>query len=150
MTTSTKKQQGAIGTAEFKMVGIEILPNTITSHSLKYEKGKVAEYDLRIETNVKKENRTITAIVNVTVRLGKDVMAEYGASFIYEIVNFEETIKQHGKEFQVPTDLSIKLNEESVSTIRGLMFSHFRGTRLQATIFPVISIRQSMAAQAQK
>jgi hypothetical protein len=62
------------------------------------------------------------------------------------IENFEDTLKKdEDDKYIIPGDLEGMLKQISISTIRGFMFSEFRGTHLHKAILPIL-LSESLVA----
>ncbi len=67
------------------------------------------------------------------------IFGSLSVSCIYEILNFEEVIKvEPDEKLSIPQHLKDTLNLISTSTVRGIMFSTFKGTSLHGAILPII------------
>jgi hypothetical protein len=55
------------------------------------------------------------------------------------VENLEEFRKKDSEEFEIPEFFNTTINSISLSTIRGIMYSHFKGTFLHNTILPIVN-----------
>ncbi|MDN3656692.1 hypothetical protein QWZ08_13690 [Ferruginibacter paludis] len=56
----------------------------------------------------------------------------------FDIINFEEVIISNGDAATIPDTILETLNIITIGTMRGIMFTGFRGTWLHNSILPVI------------
>ncbi|MBU0487643.1 MAG: hypothetical protein KKA07_00070 [Bacteroidetes bacterium] len=130
---------------EMNIRGIELL-----SSSFQYPKTPNPaitnfNFSISIETRADAQKKNVFVIVHVDVN-DADQSVFLGAlsvSCIYEIKNFEEVIKidPDGK-LNMPQAMIDILNSISYSTVRGVMFSTFRGTFLHGAVLPIIDPKQ--------
>lgn len=97
--------------------------------------------DVNIQQKIIGVDRTIIVTPQVTVKLEEDnfVCSTIKVNFIYVVDNLEEFKKKDLEEFDLPDSFVITLNSISLSTIRGIMFSNFKGTFLHNTILPIVN-----------
>jgi len=125
----------------FQLKGIEI-----AEISIKYpEKQLPIECKYNFEINIHqriigKEN-TIIVTPAITVKLDEDnfICSTIKVNFIYLVENLEEFRKKNIEEFEIPEFFNTTINSISLSTIRGIMYSHFKGTFLHNTILPIVN-----------
>lgn len=107
-------------------------------------------FNICIESKADATNKLLFVIVNVDIRNGDQslILGSISVSCIYEIINFEELIKLNvdGK-FDIPQPLVEILNSISISTVRGVMFSTFKGTFLHNAVLPIIDPKQFQITQ---
>lgn len=100
-------------------------------------------FDLVIQGTVDKANKLIIYFVTGTIRPKSDDQIELGRITIacgYYIDNFEEAVISNtddGK-FTIDGNLDLTLRSLSISTLRGVVFSEFRGTVLHKVFLPII------------
>ena len=64
------------------------------------------------------------------------ILGKLSSSLIFEFENLASFVVD--KEVKLPSDIIIAINSISISTIRGIMFSTFKGTYLHNAFLPVI------------
>lgn len=97
-------------------------------------------YNINIEHRIVEESKLVMVIMHVSV-LHEDqesILATVKASCVYEVTNIEEIIKKQGNNLSILEGASTIVNSITISTVRGIMFSLFRGTILHNAILPVI------------
>lgn len=105
-------------------------------------------FNIGIESRADAVNKLVFVIVHVGIK-NDDHSVDLGAlsvSCIFEIENFEDVIKVEADgKINIPHRLIETLNNISVSTTRGVMFSTFKGTFLHGAVLPVIDTKQFLA-----
>jgi hypothetical protein len=124
----------------FKLKGIELLDVSL-KHQEKPLVGEVIfNYNISLEHRIKAENNLIVVIASVDI-LNSDKSVSYGslkASCIFDIMNLSKFIDVENKKLNLPNEILISLNSISISTVRGIMFSQFKGTFLHNACLPII------------
>lgn len=107
---------------------------------------KKFNFKIQIESRADATKKLIFVIVNVEIRNDDQslILGSLSVSCIFEIANFEELIKikSDGK-IEIPQPLIDILNSISISTVRGVMFSTFKGTFLHNAFLPIIDPKQN-------
>jgi hypothetical protein len=102
-------------------------------------------FNISIESRADAVNKLVFVIVHVKIKNDDHsvVLGALSVSCIFEIVNFEDVIKveANGK-VNMPQRLIETLNNISISTTRGVMFSTFKGTFLHGAVLPIIDPKQ--------
>lgn len=97
-------------------------------------------FNIGVEHKINPDNKWVIVITTIDV-LHEDNetrLASLRASCVFEIANFEEFSIEGSHQVSIPDDILVTLNSVSISTIRGIMFSHFKGTFLHSAILPVV------------
>jgi|ERR1035437_5928011 preprotein translocase subunit SecB len=124
----------------FQIKGIELL-----DVKLNYPKQPLSDqitfhFKIGLEQKISLENRLIIVITTIDV-VHEDTetrLASLQVSCIYEIANFEDFIIEGTQQVTIPDAILVTLNSVSISTVRGIMFSQFKGTFLHNAILPVV------------
>ncbi|WP_394773788.1 hypothetical protein [Flavobacterium sp.] len=99
------------------------------------------KYNIRVETRVQSEIKSVLIIVKVIISDEKtDVfLAKVNAICVFEVVDFEKHIvlNEDGL-YTIPPSLENTIRPVSISTVRGIIYSEFRGTYLGSSIMPVV------------
>lgn len=105
--------------------------------------GKQFFFDLRVEVKVNAENKLVLPFVTIKIRGGEDEieLAKIGVSCLFEIEDFEKHIllDENGL-YTIPSVLETAIRPVSISTVRGVMYSEFKGTYLNNAILPVVNM----------
>lgn len=102
-------------------------------------------FSISIESRADSVNKLVFVIVHVEIKNDDHsvVLGALSVSCIFEIVNFEVIIKVEADgKVNIPPPLIETLNNISISTTRGIMFSIFKGTFLHGAVLPIIDPKQ--------
>ena len=129
---------------ELQLKSIEILKTNLNLPQAKDVIINIFNFNVNLESKADANNKLLFVIVAVEISSGdkNHVLGSLTASCIYEINNFEDNIKisKDGK-IVMSQQITDMLNSISISTIRGVMFSTFKGTFLHNAYLPIISPR---------
>jgi uncharacterized protein with PQ loop repeat len=124
----------------YQLKGIEILdiqlnyPSNFKPSETKFRFDFVAENKVNVEKGM--------VLVVPTIKIYNDKSAELLGSirvnFAFHVQDFSTYIDEENKKVELPKAFQLAINSVSISTIRGIMYSQFRGTFLQNAILPVI------------
>ena len=130
---------------ELKLKAIELLNSSLQMPVGQSEAITNFNFNINIESRADATDKLIFVIVHVGIKTDdqSNILGALSVSCIFEIVNFKEVIKTEpdGK-LNIPQTLIDRLNNISISTTRGVMFSTFKGTFLHNAILPVIEPKQ--------
>ncbi|WPV65972.1 hypothetical protein [Chitinophaga sp. LS1] len=126
----------------FSLRKIQIIEKQLVFRSQKEEK---LEFDFDISLNIKtdSEKKQSFHFMNVVIS-DKDDKKKIGALSIvciFDIDNLESLIINEPDETGLPRNLVYLLNTVVIGTIRGVMYSEFRGTILDDALLPVLDPR---------
>lgn len=127
---------------EYQIKGIEILEFNITEQSEKHGTNITYGFGFRLDHTLDIENKTITVICSLKISDDADKV-QFGslkASCLFEIAEFETYVKSAPINVIFPEHFLHSINAITLSTIRGIAFSHFKGTFLHHAILPIIDI----------
>lgn len=131
--------------ADIQIRGIELLNGTLNFPNVLIETITKYNFNLVIESRIDEKNKFVFVIVKIEIK-NDDLSITLGSlsvSCIYEITNFEEVILPNSKGIlEIPQQLLEILNSISISTVRGVMFSTFKGTFLHNAILPITDPKQ--------
>lgn len=128
---------------KLKFKNVEVISLNMTPRPKNWVTGNPYEFDLKIESQVNPDHKLIIILSDIKIREYKtdNVLASIVVACMFEAENFSESvIKRKDGIFQIPTDTDVVIKTMSVSTVRGIMFSEFRGTYLYEAILPIIII----------
>lgn len=124
----------------FQLKAIEILEFSLYSQSQPITDIFTYHTNLSLEHRISEQNSII--LVLPTAELihedKKTILAKIRVSFIYEFNSFEGFLTAKSGVYNFPQEIMVALNSISISTLRGIMFSLFRGTFLHKAILPVV------------
>jgi len=142
-----QKKTASPETTSIKMLlkGIELLG--VHQRPTNAEKGPFSQFNFKIhlETKADSSNKLLFAIVHVEI-LTEDqslVLGSISVSCIFQVQDFDALIQiaADGKPRLVQPLVQL-VNDISLSTTRGIMFSAFKGTPLHNAILPIIDSQQ--------
>lgn len=122
----------------FRLRDIEILQTNITLLNEILKPDTVFKFNINIEhlVNVVDNIIAVKPFAEIFTEDNDEIIASLTASFVFEFEKLQEFISD--KEIKLPSDIIISINSISISTLRGIMFSTFRGTQLHNAILPII------------
>lgn len=122
----------------YKINAVELLNLTMNHPSDQNVDYNAFHFDLKLQHRVSDENKLVFVITNVTVKSQdqKVEMATLQTSCIFAVENFEN-LKGEGNKIQFPQEFLDEINALAISTTRGVMYSHFKGTFLHKAVLPV-------------
>ncbi len=124
----------------YRLKTIEIIEEKMVCSPIPPDQIKEFHFSINIRHKIKKEDKVIIVIVEVEVK-SSDENVTYGSiktANIFEIKSLDPFMNKNTGAIKFPVSFETNLNSISVSTIRGIMFSHFKGTYLHQAILPVI------------
>lgn len=121
--------------------GVELLHSSLVRPPANSPDLTYLKYHIKFDYQIDKEKKLVFIIVNIRIdtfpaeaEVGKMVV-----SHIYEIADFDHEIKiKDGDKFSIPKELTAMLNDISISTTRGIMYSIYKGTFLHQAILPLV------------
>lgn len=133
-----KNKESKVG---LQLRSIELLKNSIVMPSTPEVSLANFNFNINLESKADAENKIIFVIVSVEVKTADQnhILGSLAASCIFGIANFDDVIKiEDGGKLNIPKGIAEILNSISISTVRGIMFSSFRGTFLHNAFLPII------------
>jgi hypothetical protein len=100
-------------------------------------------FDISAESRVHQSEKLLGILVNIRIKEpNKDFnLAEISVACAYLVENFEQAIiLRNDGLFDVLPEVDALVKSVSISTVRGILFSEFRGTYLSEAIMPIIII----------
>jgi hypothetical protein len=133
--------------AKIVFKGLEILEKSMQRRPDEGVNITAFNFDVNVESRLNPNERSILVIVRINLKEGgKDPnIASITTVCLYVLDNYDEVLlKNDGATYEIPADLNTLLQSVSVSTVRGIMYSEFRGTYITAAILPVIVVTPDM------
>ncbi|MEP6792872.1 MAG: hypothetical protein ABJB16_00985 [Saprospiraceae bacterium] len=123
------------------MIGIELLHSSLVSPPAISPDLTDLTYHIKFDYQIDKDKKLVFIIVNIRIDTFP-AEAEVGkliVSHIYEIADFDHVIDiKEGDKFSLPQELTTILNDISLSTTRGVMYTNYKGTFLHHALLPVV------------
>lgn len=125
----------------FQLRGIEIADISIRHPEKHLPIECKYNFEINIQQRIVGKENTIIVTPAITVKLDEDnfICSTIKVNFIYQVENLEEFRKKESEEFEIPEFFNTTINSISLSTIRGIMYSHFKGTFLHNTLLPIVN-----------
>ncbi|WP_396153355.1 hypothetical protein [Flavobacterium sp.] len=122
----------------FRLRDIEILQTNITLINEILKPDTIFKFNINIEhlVNVVDDIIAVKPLVEIFTEESDEIIASLTASFIFEFEKLKDFVSEN--EIKLPSDIIISINSISISTLRGIMFSTFKGTQLHNAILPII------------
>lgn len=126
-----------------KFTNVEVISLAMFPRPQNWEDGNQYEFDLKVDSQVNPEAGTLIILTDIKVRAFKtdNILASIVVACSFDVENFSDAItKRNDGVYQIPVDVDVVMKTMSVSTIRGIMFSEFKGTYLYRAILPIIIV----------
>ena len=122
----------------FRLKNIELLQSNLAAIDYAINNETIFKFNINIEHLVSVEENCIAIKPNVEIFTEENEFAlgKLSSSLIFEFENLKSYIVND--EVKLPTDIIVSINSISISTVRGIMFSTFKGTYLHNAFLPVI------------
>ena len=135
------KEENQIKDIQLQLKALELIDFSLSFPQKEKRDAKVFNFNINIEHKINKEKKIVFVIVSVDI-IHEDKVTRLGnlkASCNFEIPDLD-TFDLSGQPNQInlPSGIIDLLNSVSVSTLRGMMFSTFKGTFLHNAVLPVI------------
>ena len=97
-------------------------------------------YRVNVSHKVKLDKKVIIVLVEVFINTNiEDTIFGYiKVACIFEVDNLNSFINPNTQDVKLPSIFESNINSISISTVRGIMFSQFKGTNLHKAILPII------------
>lgn len=126
-------------TYSFSLKRIQLLEKKLEIVAKREDDDKY-DFDISLKINIDFEKHMSLHMFAVKVIYKPDnrVLASVSLVCVFEIFNFEALMHESGDDRKLPKGLLNLLNTVVVGTMRGVMFSEFRGTALDNVVLPVL------------
>lgn len=124
----------------FQLKGIELLDFCFNHPKQQIPARMVFNFEIKIEHKILADNNFIAVVVAIEINNGQreSKLASILVSCIFEIPELKEYFNPKNNTPELPEEFLTTINFISISTVRGVMFSQFRGTFLHNAILPVV------------
>jgi len=135
MKKTNKEQQIA-----FQIKGIELLDFKLNQPKQPLPVQTTFNFNINLEQRISPENKLVIVITTIEILNENNnvLLASVKGSCIFEVANLEEFLPEGSQKVSFPDNILVSFNSISISTMRGIMFSQFKGTYLQNAVLPVI------------
>ncbi len=122
---------------KFQLKGIEILDVALYHHITDDISPVNFNVNLEHRTNIKENLIQVICSVEVLSQDKESSLGFFKAACTFSVQNLSEHIDSEKKP-ALPAPVITTFNSVTISTVRGMMFSQFKGTSLHAAILPLI------------
>jgi len=125
----------------FQLKGIELLDVQLNHPQKPLPAQTTFHFNINLEHRINAENKLVIVICTINV-IHEDKTTNLGslkASCIFEVENMQDFTLQDKNRIQFHEGILTTFNSISISTVRGIMFSQFKGTFLHNAHLPVIN-----------
>lgn len=122
----------------FRLKNIEFSQSSLSAIDYAIDIDTIFKFNINIEhlVNISENCIAIKPNVEIFTEDNAFILGKLSSSLIFEFENLASFVVD--KEVKLPSDIIIAINSISISTIRGIMFSTFKGTYLHNAFLPVI------------
>lgn len=137
---STTKIKTAEKPISFQIKGIELLDFCFNHPKELIPVQMVFNFDIKLEHKILTDNNLIAVVVTIDIRNDQkaDKLGSIMVSCIFEVPELKNYTDKKSNTPNLPEVFLTTINSISLSTVRGVMFSQFRGTFLHNAILPVV------------
>jgi hypothetical protein len=125
---------------EFQIKEIDLLSIQLPGYDKKFIDPNEVEFDITLEQRINPENETV--IVNCTIcayNLGKEVLlGSIKVGCMFHVKSMDSLLTKDKGAINLPSKFIETINIVTIGTVRGMMFSEFKGTYLANAILPLI------------
>lgn len=127
-------------TIPFQIVGVELLDFEMSSPKEQLPQNTMFQYDINLQHRLNLENNLVIVICSVSIffESKNQMMGKIRSSCIFSVEELNDYVDEVTKSMTFPKEFIDKINGETISTARGIMFSQFRGTYLHNAVLPAI------------
>lgn len=126
---------------KFQLKGIELLDVQLKHPEKKLPVQTIFRFDINLEHRINADNKLVIVVCTASI-MNEDKSSQFGtikASCIFEIANIEEFMAENKNQINFPETILTTFNSITISTVRGIMFSQFKGTFLHNALLPIIN-----------
>ena len=131
----------------FQLKGIELLDVQLKHPEKPLPEQTTFHFDISLEHRINADNNLVIVICSISI-VNEDKSIQLGflkASCIFEVANMADFIDNNKKQINFPEGILNTFNSITISTVRGIMFSQFKGTFLHSAHLPIVN-PQSLTA----
>ena len=124
----------------FQLKGIELLELNLKNPQTQLNPERTYDFNISIEQGINNLEKRVVVITSIDLIFKENLQnhASIKTSCIFAIENLQDFIVENSNEVKFPQQFVTTLNSIALSTTRGIMFSHFKGTFLNNVILPII------------
>jgi len=124
----------------FKLAGMEVLQSEIVELKAKHDSSINFYFDISLEMKINQKEEAILIAPMVKIRIDEksEHIGKLKIALVFKIKSFQDYYIPETKNIKLSKDIHNVLSSISISTLRGVMFNHFKGTYLHNAILPII------------
>jgi hypothetical protein len=124
----------------YQIKGIELLDFCFNHPKKQIPAEMVFNFDIKLEHKILADNNFIVVVVTIDINNDQrdTKLGSIMVSCIFEIPELKEYLDPKNNVPKLPEEFLTTINSISISTVRGVMSSQFRGTFLHNAILPVV------------
>jgi hypothetical protein len=126
---------------KFLLKGIELLDEQLKHPGKPFPAKSTFHFDINLEHRINPDNNLVIVICTISIK-NNDKSTQLGllkASCIFEVADLAAFIDKNKKQVDLPQETLTTFNSITISTVRGIMFSQFKGTFLHNAHLPIIN-----------
>ncbi len=123
----------------FQIKNIEIAESELNLPNINKPKPVSFQFNINIEHRFIIEKQLVIVYVDIQISDDEYKLGSIKTACVFEIQDFEEYLNADKTAAKLPEDNIVLLNSIAISTSRGVMYAHFRGTHLHNAILPIIN-----------
>ena len=125
---------------EFRLQGLEIVKFAVHPSQQTEIKDEEFNFNIDIRQTINPTINQILVHLDIKVlHINNDELGYLTTFCIFKVKSFDELPTNEQNQVELPEDFMNLLNQISISTSRGIMFSLFNGTILRNALLPLIS-----------
>jgi hypothetical protein len=125
----------------FQLKEIELVEINLHHPQIPLNPARTYNFNIQIEQRINNEDKMVAVTTSIEVIHKEDTQchASIKTNCIFIIENFQDFIYESNNQVNLPGQFVITLNSISLSTTRGIMYSHFKGTFMHNVLLPIVN-----------
>lgn len=125
----------------FQLKEIELVGINLHHPLIPLNPERTYNFNIQIEQRINNDDKmvAVTTSIEVIHEEDKQCHASIKTNCIFIIENFQDFISEGNNQVNLPDQFVITLNSISLSTTRGIMYSHFKGTFMHHVLLPIVN-----------
>ncbi len=146
----TKQLKAKETELNFQLKNIELIEICINDPQKQLAENTVFQFDINLEHRIGIDGDSVFVICSVSVldEAKDQVFGKLKTGCIFKITDLARFFDEKTRKHNLPESFVLTLNSISISTIRGIMFSYFRGTYLHNAVLPIIEPKEFSRAKS--
>lgn len=122
----------------FGLLKIDIIESILNSPNPEQSNPASFHFNINLEHRFIIDKTVLVVILDIEMFDNKYELGSIKTGCTFELEEFDNYLSTDKKSIKLPEALTLMLNSIAISTTRGVMFAHFRGTHLHNAILPII------------